>query len=198
MSRLMFGVTGTHGSGKTTLCEAYVKAHPEAHFIKTSASDVYKMMGLDPKEKMPLSIRLDVQEAILVSFIGQWSPALIHDVVITDRTPYDLMAYTLAELSGYDEVDEELDERIRRYLDSCYQVASIFTGIVHVPMGLPVAADPTGKVRASLGLGYRTHIDVLLKGLTDQVSNLWEVSELDLDERVRQLHGAIVYTQTHR
>lgn len=192
----VLGLVGTHGSGKTTLCEAFAAAHPGTTFIKTGVSDVYKAMGLDPKTRMTLERRMEVQEAVLSHLCEQWEKGLLKHPgdegwVITDRTPYDMIGYTLAEVSGYDDISEELSGRVLNYILRCRLAAQAFDGFVHVPIALPMVADPTGKVRAASSLAYRVHLDMLMiKALEDGGENLYRVHGIDLRERIRCVERA--------
>lgn len=164
---VFLGLMGTHGTGKTSLAQAYADKHPGTTFIKTGISDVYKSLGLDPKVRMSLNTRMDVQEKVLDYLCDQWEKGLLeHGLkegnIISDRTPYDLIAYTLAEVSGYEDIDEKLDQRIAFYITRCRIAAQTFDSIVHVPIYLQVSSDPAGKVRASNSMAYRYHLDLLM------------------------------------
>lgn len=194
------GLFGTHGSGKTTLCEAFVKAHPNTCFIKTGVSDVYKSFNLDPKVRMSLETRMQVQEKVLQHLMKQWENGLRADndeadFIITDRTPFDLVAYTLAEVSGYDDISDELNTRIMRYIVACSLAAQSFDGFVHVPIHLPMVADPTGKVRAASSLAYRLHLDMLMtKAVMDAGYSAHRIFANGLSERVADLKRAFENT----
>lgn len=190
----MIGVFGTHGSGKTSLCEAYVAKHPDTMFIKTGVSDVYKSFNLDPKVRMTLEKRMEVQEAVLNALCDQWEDGLLKHGdgdVITDRTPYDLIGYTLCEVSGYDEISDELSQRILSYVMTCRLAAQAFDGFVHAPIGLPMTVDPTGKVRAAASLAYRVHLDMMMtKAVEDAGITPSRLHGIDMFERVKSVERA--------
>lgn len=194
------GLFGTHGSGKTTLAQAFADAHPNAFFIKTGVSDVYKSFNLDPKVRMSLETRMEVQEAVLKHLMKQWEAGLREDngqadFIITDRTPFDLIAYTLAEVSGYDDISEEMSQRIMTYIMTCTLTAQSFDGFVHVPINLPMAADPTGKVRAASSFAYRLHLDMLMtKSVMDAGHVAHRIFANGLPERVVDLKRAFENT----
>lgn len=189
------GLFGTHGSGKTSLCEAYVAKHPDTTFIKTSVSDVYKSFNMDPKVRMSLEQRMEIQEKVLDVLCDQWEKGLLTHTgtgnVISDRTPYDLIGYTLCEVSGYDDISPELSERIIRYVMACRLAAQAFDGFVHVPIGLPMVVDPTGKVRAASSLAYRVHLDMMMtKAAEDGGVTPSRLFGVDMFERVKAVERA--------
>lgn len=189
------GLFGTHGSGKTSLCEAYVAKHPDTTFIKTGVSDVYKSFKTDPKIRMSLEQRMEIQEKVLEVLCDQWEKGLLSHTgtgnVISDRTPFDLIGYTLAEVSGYDEISDELSSRILGYVMQCRLAAQAFDGFVHVPIGLPMVADPTGKVRAASSLAYRAHLDMLMtKSAEDGGVTPSRLFGVDMFERVKSVERA--------
>ncbi|ATW58022.1 putative thymidylate kinase [Pseudomonas phage nickie] len=186
------GLAGTHGSGKTSLCEAYVAKNPGSSFIKTGISDIYKALNLDPKVRMTLEQRMEVQEKVLNVLCDQWEQGLLAHKgdgnCISDRTPYDLIAYTLAEVSGYDDISDELSTRIVSYITLCRLAAQAFDGFVHVPIALPMVADPTGKVRAASSLAYRVHLDMLMtKAIEDGGHTPYRIHGIDMAERVKSV-----------
>jgi nicotinamide riboside kinase len=188
---ILIGLVGTAGCGKTTLAKAYADATGNG-FIKTSTSEVFKKHNLDPKVRMTMQERLIVQNDILDTLLDQW---LAHEsdegVFITDRTPYCMITFTLAEVSGYGSLDPYTESLLSSYIMRCHLAARAFASIIHVPMGIPLVADPTGKVRASGGVGYNAHYDLLLKGLLKErmfgaPHSFYELSGTDLAERVQQ------------
>jgi hypothetical protein len=199
---VFLGLAGTHGSGKTSLCEAFVNEHNRAHFVKTSVSDVYKSFKLDPKVRMSLEQRMEIQEKVLEVLCDQWEEGLLKAgpsaTIITDRTPFDLIAYTLAEVSGYDEISDELSTRITGYILQCNLAAQAFDAIVHVPIALPMVADPTGKVRAASSLIYRVHLDMLMtKAMSDVGVTPHRLHGIDMIERVKAVERALEHVRTY-
>jgi hypothetical protein len=83
-------------------------------------------------------------------------------VFICDRTPIDMMAYTLAEVRG-DTLDKELEWELQDYLRDCRDVTLRYFGaLILVPPAIPIV-DAIGK--ASPSKGYIEHIHTLCAGL---------------------------------
>lgn len=158
----MIGLCGAHRTGKTTLAKAFAEKHGEYSLLQTSASQVFKDMGLDPAVDYPLSVRMDVQERILASFEVQYR-SFAGRKFITDRTPIDMLAYTLADVRQ-EPMSPELTERIARYRRDCIRLTNeFFSVLVVVQPGLPVK---DGEGKASLSPAYIEHIASLVLGIT--------------------------------
>lgn len=151
------GLCGGHRTGKTTLAEA-IAQQKNIHFIKTDTSAVFKKSGLDPAMTMDFSTRLEIQHKILAAAISIWEQE--PRFFISDRTPIDMMAYTLGDIQGKTEVNfKELDD----YLNLCFEVNNqFFAKLAIIQPGIPLIYE-VGK--AALNLAYIEHINILVVGL---------------------------------
>lgn len=188
----LIGLTGAHGTGKTTLA-ASAAGEFGWEFAKTDVSGVYVKMGLDPRIHMSLMTRLEVQHAILDLHYDQWtklrSTCSVNDhVVVTDRTPYCFIAFTLAEISGYGKLTKEEDDAVMNYVEACYRVAfELFDMVCYLPRSIPFVAA-TDKVQAVANESYREHWDMLIQGiLFGRAPNHWEISAVQVAERLVEL-----------
>lgn len=156
----MIGLTGSHRTGKTTLAKVFAE-QMNIPFVQTSASQVFKDMGFDPAVDYPFHTRMDVQERILSIFAVDY--AKHEGVFITDRTPIDMMAYTVADVRQKTLApDEEL--RLAKYCKACVELTNkTFSVLVVVQPGIPVVPED-GK--ASLSQGYINHVAHIIMGIT--------------------------------
>lgn len=188
----MIGLCGPHRSGKTTLAREYAK-NSDAKFLETRASVVFKDMGLDPAKTYDFSTRMDVQEEILKRFEADYRKQIGGMSIITDRTPLDLLAYTLAEAVA-DNVEGQNEERLERYSYNCFRVLNNYFSIVMlVQPGLPLVAE-NGK--AALNKAYQEHLNAIILGLmvgekTNVPAFFIPRSNLDLGERLDLLQRCI-------
>lgn len=188
----LIGLSGTHGSGKTTLIEAF---EGKAVIVKTSISDIYKQAGLTPRLPMSLDQRLSIQEKILQQLLSEWVQPIADNtgegpqIVLTDRTPADFIGYLLCEISGYGELTEAQNNQVKSYVDRCLKVMEMFDAIIHVPIGLPIVSRD--KISAVDSIGYRTHLDMVIKGALTSKSGVYTLFGTDHDYRVRQVQSAI-------
>lgn len=155
----MMGLAGAHRTGKTSLARegARVLGVP---FVETSTSAVFKAVGLDPAEPMNFTTRMMVQNLVLKDAIEKWQG--YKDGFLSDRTPIDMLAYTMADIRG-DTLDATGEALLVKYLRDCLKAAGdYFAVILLVQPGIPIVPAP-GK--AALSLGYMEHLNILMAGL---------------------------------
>ena len=195
---MSIGLTGSHRTGKTTLAKAFGEKF-DMHVCLTSASHVFQTLGYSPQEDYPIDIRLDIQEAILKDFARQYKEAsdVSNRAFITDRTPIDLMAYTLADISRH-ALSEELENRLARYVQSCLNLCNkYFSTLIVIQPGIELVADAT---KAPIGRAYIEHISQIVMGLTvdervDAMHFYIPKRITDLDTRVLCVQGAVNQAQ---
>jgi len=153
------GLAGSHRTGKTTLARIYAERY-ELPFVETNVSDAFKSMGYDPKEDYDFTTRLYIQGMLLDHMDTVFDDA--PDVFIADRTPIDLMLYTMSEVTRYT-VDVTLSDAYKRYIRHCYEMANdYFSMMVLVQPGIRIVEDE-GKAPANEA--YMEHLNALTKGL---------------------------------
>lgn len=151
------GLCGAHRVGKTTLAQAVSQAR-RLPFLQTQTGQVFKRYGLDPAKPMAFATRLSIQWEILSAAVEVWRRA--ESRFISDRTPLDMAAYTLADIQGTTEVD---GAALTAYLDDCLQNTNqFFSTLIIIPPGIPLVHEP-GK--AALHNGYIEHLHTLVVGL---------------------------------
>lgn len=167
----MIGLCGAHRTGKTSLARAYAEKHGIA-FVETSVSAIFKDLGHDPSATFDFKTRLDIQEVILERLdvvYGALNPA---EQAITDRTPIDMLGYTMSEAIG-EAVSAADQERFAKYVDRCFDVTNRrFSCLVLVQPGIPLVYQP-GK--AIMNAAYIDHLNSLMLGLS-------------VDQRVKAAH----------
>lgn len=162
---MAIGLCGAHGTGKTTLAKAYAD-QIGVPFVEGRVSAVFKAMGLDSGDawgKLSMTQRLDVQERVLAEHVSLYRE-YGESAFITDRTPIDFLAYTLANLRQ-DELTPELEARIERYTERCLdEVNANFTLLVALQ---PCAAIPlvAREGRGELSAAFISVVNSLVLGL---------------------------------
>ncbi|WP_323016375.1 AAA family ATPase [Castellaniella sp.] len=188
---MSFGLSGPHRSGKTTLAKAFAE-HEDIPLVQTTASGVFARLGLSPSETLSFEKRITVQRHILDAFDAQWG-AVAGGVFISDRTPIDMMAYTMVEI-GQEPIGASNEAELTRYLKDCRNVLSMrFSTVVLLGSGIPIV-DAPGK--ASLSRPFIDHLSMVIDGLcvmpgiTPAVFRI-DPSETGLAERVQALSEII-------
>jgi len=182
------GLCGGHRTGKTTTAGA-AGQKLDIPFVKTTTSHVFQENGLDPAAPMPFSARLDIQYRIVTAAESVWRAE--SGAFITDRTPIDMMAYTLGDIRGDTEVDANaLDD----YLSHCFDVTNdVFNRLIVIQPGIPLIYE-TGK--AALNHAYIEHLNTLVIGLCHDERLKCKVmmipkNMIELNRRVKTV-GAII------
>lgn len=196
---MLVGLSGTHGTGKTTLGEAAAEQFGCA-FIKTNVSEVMRRLGKDPRIPMTFMQRLDCQFAILDAQIQQWRTAKQHEISITDRTPIDMVGYTLSAVDSYSSLTEAEDDRLQSYLRLCDMVTKeLFDRVAMLPMGKFEAVRNDDKVTGHMCYGNRILLQTLMYGSIGRIIELKpeyviSLETVSIEDRIRELREFIGLT----
>ncbi|MFW6855292.1 AAA family ATPase [Burkholderia gladioli] len=159
----MIGITGAHRTGKTTLAKAYADA-AGIPYVDASVSTICKEIGFNPMQRNPFAVRLRAQLTILERVDAIYA-AHAGEQAITDRTPLDFIAYTMADVAGQS-VPDGLQRDFAVYVQRCIDVTNRrFSAICLVQPGIDVVEPEAGKIVAPLNQAYIEHLNILLMGL---------------------------------
>lgn len=186
------GLLGPHRSGKSTLAKAFSDKF-DVSFVETSVSAIFKELGLSASNTPTFSERLRIQELILDRVNAIYESVDCAILTITDRTPIDMLAYTLSEAIG-NVVCPEDQVRLARYAQRCFEVTNRhFCVLLLVQPGIPIVA---AEGKAALNMAYMEHLSSLMFGLMmDERCSVPHYfirrSMLDLNERVKAVDNAL-------
>ncbi len=151
------GLCGSHRTGKTTIGQEIAREYG-LEFVVTTTSEVFVENGLKPSSPMDFKTRLWIQDKIITAAEEVWSGCT--GPFITDRTPLDMLAYTLGDIQGVVAVEfAPLQEYIGRCLGSTNR---FFASLAVVQPGIRLVPAP-GK--AALNEAYIEHLNTLVLGL---------------------------------
>lgn len=151
------GLCGSHRTGKTTLARQ-VAAQRHMEFLETTTSSVFARNGLNPSEPMDFSTRIWIQDKVVDAAVEVWQAA--SGPFISDRTPIDMLAYTLADIQGKSEVDFTA---LEKYMEHCFSVTNrFFSRLVVVQPAIPLVHE---EGKAALNKAYMEHLNFLVMGL---------------------------------
>lgn len=174
------GLCGSHRTGKTTLAQKFSDEYG-LEFVVTTTSDVFAANGLKPSSPMDFTTRLWIQDKIITAAEAIWSGCA--GPFITDRTPLDMLAYTLGDIQGIVIVEFA---PLQAYIERCIASTNRFFGCLCVVQpGIALVPAP-GK--AALNLAYIEHLNTLVLGLCvdERVTAPYHVlprETIDLDKR---------------
>lgn len=179
---MKIGLCGSHRTGKTTLSEA-LSQQLGITLLKTNTSAIFEQHGLHPAAPMDFKTRLWIQHRIIEAAIDIWQTEKAS--YITDRTPIDFMAYTLADIQGSTSVDfAELETYLTRGFEVINQ---FFTALVVIQPAIPLIYE---EGKAALNRAYMEHLNLIIQGLChDERLNGPSITVLkrhvtQLDERI--------------
>jgi predicted ATPase len=177
------GLCGAHRTGKTTLAIALAD-RLNMPFVRTTTSQVFAQLGLDPAEPMDFQTRLFVQNHVLDAAQQVWQNSATP--FISDRTPIDMIAYTLGDIQGKTEVDFDL---LNQYIDRCFASTNqFFQNLAIIQPGIPLIYE---EGKAALNAAYIEHINILVIGLCSDrrlVANVFCNAREAIDLEIRVLN----------
>jgi hypothetical protein len=159
----MFGLTGAHRTGKSTLAKQLSMDLGFAYY-DASVSRIMRELGVNSVEHLTLDKRLDAQEYLLKRHLEDI--ATMPRPCITDRTPLDFIGYMLAEVTMHN-TPQELWERTGKYVEDCLTATRIHYDTVIACRPLPsYEEDPT---KPPPNVGYQWELQLIIEGAMMQV-----------------------------
>lgn len=180
----MIGLIGSHRTGKTTLARAYSEARG-CDFVQTSTTAVFQRLGLSPKIDYSFSVRLAIQMEVLADLDAAYTKSNYR--AITDRTPLDALAYTMADIQRSNLNASDI-KAFTKYRKACIKMTNDrLHSILLIQPGIPLVEEP-GKAPANIA--YMDHLNTIMKGLLlepDLLINILTIRPdvIDLDHRIK-------------
>ncbi len=190
----MFAMSGTHRSGKSSLAKA-AAAKLDIPYIDADVASVFAELKISPKEALPFGRRLGVQGMILRHMETKLALAKTsshNGVFITDRSPYDVLGYTMADVQR-DTLDDDMRYEIGRQIRLAQEiVASNLLGIITVPS---FPNPPEADTSAQACPFYMDHVAVCIQACMNSypVPHLMAmvVESSGLEERIAEVVGTL-------
>lgn len=159
---ILLGLIGAHRTGKTTLARA-LGEELGVPVCETRLSQAMREMGVSPQADVPFAERLELQNRLLGCLIDSYQEATTANpsanLIITDRTPMDIAAYTLAEVQRQS-LTKKLEADLERHFMLCRKVfnLSFAMGVVVQP-GIPLVEDDS---KAPANHAYQAHVNACI------------------------------------
>lgn len=189
---MLFGLTGAHRSGKTTLART-VARELDIEFYETSTSEVARKLGFDAVGVMTLSQRLQLQQGLLENHLNEISRR--SRPLITDRTPLDYMGYMLCEvdMQSHLKLTEEELFALGEFMVNCLEKMRENFDYAFYTQPLPEYDIADGKPAANPA--YQLHHDICVLGALAKLSgsiNIAHLNTANFETRRSFLHDTIV------
>jgi DNA polymerase III gamma/tau subunit len=156
---LIIGFSGAHRTGKTTLAREFASVL-EFQNLETNTSKFLKdNADIDVCNITSLHERIKVQKIILGKHIEDIKSG---KNIVTDRTPIDMLAYTLGELT-MNNAPEDVWAEFETYRQIALEATSRYYDIIFVTQPLPSYEQEAGKPKANLA--YQWQIQYLIQGI---------------------------------
>lgn len=181
------GLCGAHRTGKTTLAREYAKLSG-CPYVQTGASKTFARLGLNPAVDYGLALRLQIQQEIMLDLRESYL-SVPSGKFITDRTPIDMAAYTIADVTRAN-LSPELRRDYQAYLDQCIEITNeFFDLLVVVQPGIKIVNE---EGKAGDCPVYMEHLNAMCLGFAEyeQVNAIFfkiPRYKLELGERLEAL-----------
>ena len=180
----MFGLAGAHRSGKSTLAKDISK-QTGIPYVNSSVTEQMKIAGYSGVQNLSLEERIEAQELLLEFYLEKLDAA--PKPYITDRTPLDMVAYTLGELTMHNS-SAELGKRYDQYCVSCIQATKSYFS--HIFITRPLETYEVDPTKPPQNLGYQWMIQIMIEGSAAMLNAGTRVSTLltsDHEVRVKSI-----------
>lgn len=180
-------IIGVHRTGKTTLAKEFESKGFQ--YTTFSVSDYFQQEGIDPSVPMDFVDRLRVQYDLLLHFQTQLdNDAKTHQARVYDRSPLDLAAYLLADISM---ATANADDALAMYLENAINLHTRhFTHVALIQPALTYVPEPN---KGGTSGAYRTLLNYVYLGLLnkDVYSKKVVLPKLitDLDKRLSYIYN---------
>jgi hypothetical protein len=155
----MIGLVGAHRTGKTTLAKAYAE-ETQVPYVETASSAVFERLGYSPKVDYDFTTRMIIQNAILDDAVAKYSQCA--GTFVTDRTPIDMLAYTIADIQR-ENVTLEQSKEFTKYFHRCFEESNKrFMCLTLIQPAIEIV-DAKGKAPANPA--YMEHLNTIMLGL---------------------------------
>ena len=188
-------LTGTHGSGKTTLAKKLAEYY-DIPFIGSGAVDVQQKFNSDARQEVDIFQRILMQKEILKTWQNKYTMAVNgNGGGVFDRSPIDFVAYMYAESRR--NMSDIGNLYISEYTSECLlefslDVTAHSINLIYVPI-FKFDTVCRGETKAPGGI-YANFIDLLIKGLvTSFKDNVLILDDNLEDDRVKQVANNILY-----
>lgn len=189
---MLFGLTGSAGTGKTTLAKR-IAEDLGIEYMPASVTETAKKHGFNSVGVLNLQERMKLQEKLLEDHIQMVCKA--DRPLIVDRTPIDFIGYMMGELDMHSHMRLSAEEIawIEEYKNLCLEATVKLYDYVFILKQLD--SYEIKDSRPADNRAYQTHTQLIMQGCMSEVYgrlNFMVVRNQDLEARAELLHNTLV------
>ena len=164
---MIIGLLGAHRTGKTTLAKA-VASVSGIRYMEVKLSAAQRILGFDSSnQNYTFKERRAIQSGLL-EYMGLLLEATAQGDVIYDRTPLDLIGYTIS-LANANVLDEDDEAWLEKFISDCHLLTSHYFDVVHlIQPGIPLIKD--NDTSAVTQQGYINHLNYIYRGVVMEMN----------------------------
>lgn len=176
----MYGLSGAHRTGKTTLAKA-ASEQSGVPYVPFETATVFKKLGTSFDEIKTISDRIEIQRAIIAYAHSLYRRQ--ETSFITDRTPIDIAAYLMADAQAHTGTPAE-HAAILEMMEDCIDItAQHFSSITTLPPALEYVEAPD---KPKPNVAYQWHHHYLCLGIIKD-SRLGDLTSYSIRANVTDL-----------
>ena len=167
---MMIGLIGAHRTGKTTLAKHVESGVPSIKAITVNLGKAQSILGFDSaKQDYTFKERRTIQDGLLNYMAELYKESAIHyENVIFDRTPLDLIGYTIS-LANSNVLDQEDEVWLEDFIRNCNLLTEFYLDkLFLVQPGIDLITDNTTSAPAQKG--YIEHLNYIYAGVITQIN----------------------------
>jgi len=189
---MLYGLTGSSGTGKTTLGKAVAESLG-IEFRPTSITECARRHGFNAVGVLPLTDRLALQNHLLEDHIEMLAEA--PRPLIVDRTPIDFIGYLMAEFDMHSHMRASPEELVAAddYVQRCLTATLRYYDHVFILGQLDFYEE--AATRPADNRAYQTHSQLIMEGALFKLSGRVSYSAIyknDFEARETFVHDTIV------
>lgn len=185
VSNMLVGITGSSGTGKTTLATDVADALGIS-FVPSEINKIALAAGFkNASLELSFDERITLQQKILVGY--KEFLAELPSNTITDRTPIDIAAYMMAEVTMHSgkKMREFAMQQITTFVEDCLAVTNATFDTVLIVRPLNTYEEIDGK-RPPVNPAYQLHTQLIMEGLASRIKRVNKVVTIFTLDRERR------------
>lgn len=167
---MMIGLIGAHRTGKTTLAKHVESGVPSIKAITVNIGQAQKILGFDSsKQDYSFKERRIIQDGLLNYMAELYKEAAVHyENVIFDRTPLDLIGYTMLAVTA-NALDQEDEEWLKDYIRNCNLLTEFYLDRIFL-LQPSIELRNENTTSAPAHPGYVEHFNYIYAGVITQIN----------------------------